>query len=122
MLSRSAQVDDLLGNSHDRERDEIMLAQHLMSFGHKIKRVFFHYTHDELMMTKPQWAKFARDSRVVCKHLALNKVPHNQMQVSYLQNKMLALFVGLFALRQMLTDQHTKNIRGVTFQSILRFV
>ena len=47
----------------------IMVNQMLMAVADKLRRIFYHYTKDDLTMTKIQFAKFAKDSNVISKHL-----------------------------------------------------
>lgn len=64
-----ANIHDLLVLTPDPEKEEIMVNQMLMAVSDKLRRIFYHYTKDDLTMSKTQWAKFAKDSNVISKHL-----------------------------------------------------
>lgn len=73
-MERKIEIDDLIVDCPERDREEIMVAQLMLSMDQKVKRIFYAYTKDELTMTRTQFAKFAKDSNVLSRHLTLNKV------------------------------------------------
>jgi len=64
-----ANIHDLLVTTPDPEKEEIMVNQMLMTVADKLRRVFYHYTKDDLTMSKTQWGRFSKDSNVISKQL-----------------------------------------------------